>query len=173
MDLKPRSWLWFNSQIRYDVEHNRFNETFHQVTVQPNNVWSFNVSYRYLINNDPALQDPLFVQYRSATIPIPEQNLDVPGHKTIMGSVHYRLNENWAARISGRYEARNGTFEEQQYTIYRDLRSWTGALSLRFRENPDARRNDFTIAITFSLKAFPRFGLGSDAEHPQLLLGSG
>jgi LPS-assembly protein len=173
MDMKLRSWLWFNSQIRFDVGNNRFNETFHQITVQPNNVWSFNLSYRYLINNDPALQDPLFAQYRSATIAIPEQNLNVPGHKTITASVHYRLNENWGARATGRYEARDGTFEEQTYTIYRDLRSWTGALSLRFRENPDARRNDFTIAFTFSLKAFPRFGLGSDAEHPQLLLGSG
>lgn len=173
MDLKPRSWLWFNSQIRYDVENRRLNETFHQITVQPNNTWSFSLSYRYLVNNDPALIDSLFLQYREATIPIPAPNLEVPGHKTIEGSVHYRLNENWGARIIERYEARDGTFEEQQYTIYRDLRSWTGALSLRFRENPDARKHDFTIAITFSLKAFPRFGLGSDAEHPTLLLGSG
>lgn len=173
MDLKPRSWLWFNSQVRYDVENNRFNETFHQVTLQPNNIWSFNLSYRYLVNNDPALLNATFEQYQNATIPIPFQYLDLLGHKTISASVHYRLNENWAFRAIERYEARDGTFEEQDYTIYRDLRSWTGALSLRFRENRTVRQNDFTIAITFSLKAFPRFGLGSDAEHPQLVLGSG
>lgn len=173
LDLKPRSWLWFNSQIRWDVQTRRFNETFHQITIQPNNVWSLNLSYRYLINNDPALVDSQFEQYNGSTVPIPEQNLNIPGHKTIAASVHYRLNENWAARIEQRYEGRNGTFEEQDYTIYRDLRSWTGALSFRLRENPDARRHDFTIALTFSLKAFPRFGLGSDAERPQLLLGSG
>jgi hypothetical protein len=97
----------------------------------------------------------------------------VPGHKTITASFRYRLNENWAARITERYEARDGVFEEQQYTIYRDLRSWTAALSFRFGENPDARKHDFTVALTFSLKAFPRFGLGSDSEHPQFLLGSG
>jgi LPS-assembly protein len=173
MDLKPRSWLWFNSQIRYDVENRRFNETFHQVTVQPNNVWSFNLSYRYLINNDPALVGAQVQQLQGATVPIPASYFDIPGHKTITASVHYRLNENWGARAIERYEARDGTFEEQQYTIYRDLRSWTSALSFRFRENRTVRKNDFTIAITFSLKAFPRFNMGSDAEHPQLLLGSG
>ncbi|MGZ4974779.1 MAG: LPS-assembly protein LptD, partial [Limisphaerales bacterium] len=105
LDLRLRSWLVINSQIRYDVENNRFNETFHQVTVQPNNVWSASLSYRYLINNDPGLVDPLVLQLRNSdTNPIPSQELDVPGHKTIQASFHYRLNENWAARISQRFE---------------------------------------------------------------------
>ena len=157
------------------MENNRFNETLHQVTLQPNNVWSASLSYRYLINNDPGLVDPLVLQLQhSDTNPIPSQELEVPGHKTIQASAHYRLSENWAARISERFEGRDGTFEEQQYTIYRDLRSWTAALSFRFSQNRNAgRKNDFTVALTFSLKAFPRFGLGSDSEHPQLLLGSG
>jgi len=174
VDLRPRSWLFINSQLRFDVENNRFNETFNQVTVQPNNVWSASVSYRYLINNDPGLVNPLVQQLQiSDLIPIPSQELEIPGHKTVQASVHYRLNENWAARISGRFEGRDGTFEEQQYTIYRDLRSWTAALSFRLHQNQGAAHNDFTIALTFSLKALPRFGLGSDSEHPQLLLGNG
>lgn len=173
MDIRPRSWLVFNSLLRYDVEGRRFNETFNQITVQPNNVWSASLSYRYLINNDPALVNPLIQQLQHSAIPVPSQELEVPGHKTIQASMYYRLNENWAGHIAERFEARDGTFEEQQYTIYRDLRSWTAALSFRLRENRVGRKNDFTVALTFSLKAFPRFGLGSDTEHPQLLLGSG
>lgn len=173
MDIRPRSWLLFNSLLRYDVEGHRLNESYNAITVQPNSVWSASLSYRYLINNDPALVDPLILQLQHSAIPVPTEELEVPGHKTIQATVHYRLNENWATRIDERFEARDGTFEEQQYTIYRDLRSWTAALSFRFRENRVGRRNDFTVALTFSLKAFPRFGLGSDTEHPQLLLGSG
>lgn len=173
MDLRLRSWLTLNSQLRYDVENRRFNEAYHRLTLQPNNVWSASLSYRYLINNDAALVDPLILQSRSRAT-MPESAFEIPGHKTIQASLHYRLNENWAARIAERFEARDGTLEEQQYTIYRDLRSWTAALSLRIRENHDAgRKEDFTIAVTFSLKAFPRFGLDSDTEQPQLLLGSG
>jgi hypothetical protein len=173
MDVKLRSWLTLNSQVRYDVENRRFNETYHRLTLQPNNVWSATVSYRYLINNDQALVDPLILQSRSRET-MPESAFEIPGHKTIQASLHYRLNENWAARVAERFEARDGTLEEQQYTIYRDLRSWTAALSLRIRQNHDVgAKNDFTIAVTFSLKAFPRFGLGSDTDQPQLLLGSG
>jgi hypothetical protein len=104
---------------------------------------------------------------------MPETAFEIPGHKTIGTSLRYRLNENWAARIEERFEARDGTWEEQQYTVYRDLRSWTAALSFRYTQNRVGRRDDYTIAVTFSLKAFPRFNLNSDSEQPQLLLGSG
>ena len=60
--------------------------------------------------------------------------------------------------------------EEQYYTLYRDLRSWTAALTFRVRDNR-SRADDYTIAATFSLKAFPRFGLNSDRDKPSLLVG--
>jgi hypothetical protein len=81
------------------------------------------------------------------------------------------MNENWAFHASQHFEARDGRMEEQYYTLYRDLRSWTAALTFRIRDNrtgPD----DFTVAFTFSLKAHPRYGLGSDTVRPYSLLGS-
>ena len=44
------------------------------------------------------------------------------------------------------------------------------ALTLRLR-NDRTRPSDFTIAVTFSLKAFPRFKQGQDSTQPSLLLG--
>ena len=85
-------------------------------------------------------------------------------------SFYYRMNENWGTRISHHYEARDGTLEEQYYTVYRDLRSWTAALTFRVRDNRDGT-DDFTVALTFSLKAFPRFNLNSDRDKPSLLVG--
>jgi len=61
--------------------------------------------------------------------------------------------------------------QEQFYSIYRDFRSWTGALTLRFRDNRSGP-DDFTIAFTFSLKAHPRYGVGGDTARPYSLLGS-
>ena len=61
--------------------------------------------------------------------------------------------------------------QEQFYTVYHDFRSWTGALSFRMRDNNDGRE-DFTVAFTFSLKAFPRFGVGQDTVHPYDLIGN-
>jgi hypothetical protein len=80
------------------------------------------------------------------------------------------LNENWAVRGVHQFEARDGTLEEQQYQIYRDLRSWTVGLGFRLRENRVGPQ-DFTVALTISLKAFPRFHLGDDRANPSMLLG--
>jgi len=35
----------------------------------------------------------------------------------------------------------------------------------RVTEGP-GQPTDFTVALTFSLKAFPRFGMGSDSDRP-------
>ena len=85
-------------------------------------------------------------------------------------TIFLKLNENWGFRASHHFDVQDGRMQEQFYTVYRDMRSWTAALTFRVRQNvtgPD----DFTVAFTFSLKAFPRFGLGADSLKPYYLLG--
>jgi hypothetical protein len=84
--------------------------------------------------------------------------------------LYYRWNENWGTRVTHHFEARDGTLEEQQYTLYRDLRSWTSALTFRVRDRRTAS-TDFTVAVTFSLKAFPRYRLYDDINYPSMLVG--
>ena len=96
---------------------------------------------------------------------------DMPGHNLIDFSLYYRINENWAMHIAERFEAQNGTFQEQLYSLYRDLRSWTAALTLRVDQGA-GQPTDVTVGVTFSLKAFPRFKLNSDADRPGQVLGS-
>jgi LPS-assembly protein len=148
MDFKPRSWLTLTSETRYDVDNGHLRIAYHTATIQPNRTWSVSLGHYYVRGND------LFGE----------------GNNLITSRIYYRLSENWGARMSHQFEARDGTMEEQYYTIYRDLRSWTSAVTLRVRN----RRNgptDFTAALTLSLKAHPRFGLGQDSDHPSLLLG--
>ena len=62
--------------------------------------------------------------------------------------------------------------EEQYYTVYRDMRSWTAAVTFRVRDQREPNAHtDYTVAITFSVKAFPRFKVGHDKDTPSLLLG--
>jgi len=151
LDLKPRTWLTLNSETRFDVYTGIWKEANHTLFLQPNATWAASIGHRYLKD------DPTFG---------PDS-----GHNLITTSLYYKLNENWGARISHRFEARDGKMEEQFYTIYRDLRSWTTALTFRLREGRNSRHDDFTVAISISLKAFPRFGLGKDRDHPQSLVG--
>lgn len=152
MDLQPRNWLVLNSQLRYSLDNGWFRQAYHTATFKPGGPWSLSLGHRYL-RDDPALYGP------------------DGGHNLFSTVLYYRLNENWSARISHHFEARDGTLEEQYYTIYRDMRSWTSAFTFRVRQGRGGAPDDYTFAVTFSLKAFPRFGMGSDDVMPSYLIG--
>jgi hypothetical protein len=73
------------------------------------------------------------------------------------------------------FEGRTGVLQEQQYVVYRDLRSWTAAFVFRLRENAAVGtgngNTDWTVALMLSLKAFPRYRLGADRDQPNALFG--
>ena len=151
--FRPRSWITIESLTRYDVEDGLWRMAFDSVTLAPNERWSWTIGQFYL---------------RDDTLP-PLTGLG-EGNNLFTSTLFFRVNENWGFRADHRFEARDGTMQEQAYTIYRDLRSWTAALTFRVLDNPGAPQ-DFTVAFTFSLKAFPRYGLGNDVVRPYLLLG--
>lgn len=151
LDLRPRSWLSLNSETRYDIKQRDWNAAYHTATLTPNDRWNWRVGHRY---------------FRGGPEFGPESD-----NNTVFSSFYFKLNENWAARITHHFEARDGTLEEQYYSIYRDFRSWTGALTFRVRDNR-LRSDDYAVAFVFQLKALPRFPLGRDREEHSFLLGS-
>jgi LPS-assembly protein len=157
LDLRPRSWITFNSSTAYDTADDRWREAIERVFIQPTTALSLSAGYYYLMNNDPVFQT------------YPGQN--VPGHSLIDLSLYYRMNENWGMHVAERYEAQNGTMQEQIYSIYRDLRSWTAAMTFRVNQTV-GQPTDFTVGVTLSLKAFPRYKLNMDADRPEQVLGS-
>lgn len=151
--FRPRSWLTLESLTRYDIATGNWRMSYHTLTINPNNTWSWSLGHYYL--RDDLSGSPLALG---------------PGNDVISSTMFYRLNENWGFRMAHYFEARNGTMQEQSYSVYRDLRSWTAALSFRVRQNvfgPD----DYTVAFTFSLKAFPHYGQGADSAGAYSLLG--
>ena len=145
----PRNWLTFESEIQIDVASGSLPLAYHSVTFTPNDVWSWSLSHRYLA--DGFLSDI--------------------GNNLIGSSFYYRINENWGFNLAHYFEARDGRIEEQHYTLYRDFRAWTSALSFRVRD-PKNGPQDFTFAFTFSLKAMPRYGFGNDSARPYYMLGT-
>ncbi|HNQ90953.1 MAG TPA: LPS assembly protein LptD [Verrucomicrobiota bacterium] len=150
LQFKPRSWFTLDSELRYDINTTTWRMANHTATLEPNDQWSLRLGHRYLRE-------------------LPGEGPD-SGNNLILSSLAVRLSENWGVRLRHHYEARDGTLEEQYYTLYRDLRSVTAALTLRLRDNR-TRDDDVTIAFMLSLKASPRFRLGQDRDQPSLLLG--
>ncbi len=151
--FRPRSWMTLESLLRYDLDNEKLRSSFVNLTFQPNDVWSWSIGHWYLRDDFTGTPTSLG-----------------QGNSLITSSIFYRLNENYSFRFRHYYEARESRLQEQFYTIYRDVRSWVGAVTFRVRD--DGSRQDYTAALTFSLKATPRYGLGSDTVKPYRLIGN-
>ncbi len=149
LDFKPRRWLTINSEVRVDPNLGTLDESQSSAIFQPTTDWSFAVTHR--LTRDDALLGP--------------------GGNLLGTRVFLKFSENWGFRTSHFYEIREQKLREQYYTVYRDLRSLTAALTLRWRSSVAGRDEDFSVAIAISLKAYPRFRRNRDAELPELLIG--
>lgn len=146
--FKPRSWITLESVLRYDINNNHLNMAFHQVTFAPNDRWSWAIGHWYL--------HPGFVD---------------SGDNVITSALFYRLNDDWGVRATHYFNADTGKLQEQYYSLYRDMRSWTAALTFRLIDNGDGQPLDYGFAFSISLKAHPRYKTGEDTIAPYEMLG--
>lgn len=151
--LRPRSWLTLESQCQLDVDTGQFQQALNTITLSPGTRWSWGLSQWYLREG-----------YWGGTV------AQDPGDNTFLSRFYYRFNDNWGFRMSHRFDEVEGRLEEQYYTLYRDLRSFTAALTFRHR-NPVTEPEEYSVAFTVSLKAAPKYELGGDSVRPSALLG--
>ena len=149
LTFKPRSWITVESQVRYDINGGNLNLAFHQLTFTPNEKWSWGLGHWYLRSGFDGFTE---------------------ADNFITSTIFYRVNDNWGLRATHYFNAQDGRLQEQFYSIYRDLRSWTAALTFRVTDNGTGPE-DFTVAFSFSLKAIPHYHLGDDAVTPYHLVG--
>ena len=149
--FKPRTWLTLESQTRYDTAQRNLNMAFEQLTFAPNDRWSWGLGYWYLRGGT----------WGNSTWT--ENNL-------VTSTFFVRLGDNWGARMSHNYNLVTSRLQDQFYTVYRDLRSWTSAVTFRVANNPTGD-TDFTIALVLSLKAAPAVSVGEDVVNRYHLVG--
>lgn len=147
--FKPRQWVTLESQSRFDVNVGDLNLAFDQITFMPDERWSWAVGYWYLRNGFDGF---------------------TAGSDYVTTTAFYRFNDNWGVRATENFNAQDSRLQQQYYTLYRDLRSWTAALTFRVLDNA-VGPTDYTVAFTFSLKASPSSHVGDDTVDPYHLLG--
>jgi LPS-assembly protein len=153
LTLRPRSWLILESQTRFDINGQDWRMLLETLTFQPNDAWSWSLGHFYL--RDDITPSPTALG---------------PGNDLITSTMFFRMSENWGFRAVHHYDIRLSLLREQYYTVYRDFRSWTAALTAGARNNTGSSE-EFFVTFTFSLKAHPRYGLGTDSVKPYSLLG--
>ena len=146
--FRPRTWLTAESQLRYDLDRGDLNMEFHQLTFAPDNRWSWGVGHWYL---------------RDGFLNRSENNY-------LTSTAFFRVNDNWGLRATHNFDSHSGRLQEQFYTLYRDLRSWTGAFTFRITDNVGSSQ-DFTVGFALSLKAAPSQSVGDDSVNRYHLIG--
>ncbi len=130
--FRPVPWVAFTIDAQFPLlNRNGFTELNTAVRFMPASNTEFEVGHRYLSKN-PFFPDSSLLTYRA----------------------YYRVDENWAVGVSGRYEYDDRTLENQTYTIYRDLTSFVGSISAVVNNN--RRVNDVGFILTFTLKDLPK-----------------
>ena len=73
----------------------------------------------------------------------------------LTGELFYNINDEWKVKIYERFNFDSQKWEEQEYTVYKDLHSWIAEFSIDIRNG-----NDYTAWVVFKLKAFPDLPIG-------------
>jgi LPS-assembly protein len=130
----PLPWASLSIDSQIPAFNKGFTEVDTAVSVQPIANLQVSAGHRYL-NGNPFFQNSsLFV---------------VGGF--------YRLDDNWGVGFQEQYEGTTGIFEEQRYSVYRDLTNWVASFGAVVRDNTGSKK-EYGILFTFTLKAFPKFG---------------
>ena len=130
----PLPWASLSIDSQIPAFSSGFTEVNTTISVQPVANLQLNAGHRYL-NDNP------FFQHSSLFV--------VGGY--------YRVTDNWGFGFQEQYEGTIGIFQEQRYAIYRDLTNWVASFGAVVRDNT-GNKKEYGILLTFSLKAFPKFG---------------
>ncbi|MEO0447337.1 MAG: hypothetical protein AAF191_14790, partial [Verrucomicrobiota bacterium] len=135
----PLPWLsaGFDSQIPVADAGNSFTELNSYLNFQPFRNFRFSLGHFYL-KDHPFFDD----------------------NNTLRVTSYTRLSDTWGFGTAHFYEAESDILQLQQYTIHRDLTSWTAAIGAQFRDNGNVE--DFGLVFSLTSKAFPRVGVPVD-----------
>lgn len=152
--FRPRLWMTLESLTRYNMYEGQFRLAFHNLTLAPSDRWSWGIGHMYV--RDDFSATPTALQ---------------EGNSYLLSTLFLKMNENWGFRAQHQYDVQEGWLQQQSYSLYRDFRSWTSALTFRVREPRNNEPVDYAVAVSFSLKALPKNGVGEDMVRPSGLLG--
>ena len=129
----PLPWAALSIDSQLPAFDKGFTEVNTSVSVQPIANLQLSAGHRYL-NGNPFFQN---------------SSLYVVGG-------FYRLDDNWGVGFQEQYEGTTGIIEQQRYSIYRDLTNWVASFGAVVRDNAGVK--EYGVLLTFTLKAFPKFG---------------
>ena len=142
LNFRPNRWLHVDSDTVFNQYQKRFNTANIDLYASHEDKWKFGLGKRY----------------------------DRDTSEQLTTDIYYKINEKWQVRAYTRYLSYADSFQEQQYTIYRDLHCWQLETTFDIKLNDDGSVEDRTLWLIFRLKAFPeetpiRFNVGYETTN--------
>jgi LPS-assembly protein len=143
---RPLPWLSASTTAQLPLfdDSMDFNEFSSLLSVTPTDWFRFGLRH-YFIGNHPTFEDSDLYTLTTYT----------------------RLSDNWGFSTAHRFETDDSTLEYQQYSIHRDLASWTASLGGIIRDNRSGE-DEYGILLSLTLKAFPKVSLPLDFQPGSL-----
>ena len=136
MTFRPLPWvnLTIDSQLPVFTGRKGFTEVDSSLQFQATRDLDLTVSHRYLDNN-PFFANSSLLQFNA----------------------YYRIDDNWSAAFSERYEFAAHLLQAQSYTVYRDLSAFVASFGVTVRNNNGV--SDYGVLLNFTLKGVPKVNL--------------
>jgi len=126
MELRPWAWMSVNSFARYDLHRDVVRELNTEMRVVDADRWSVGLGTRYLKDDSNLFSFDLA----------------------------YRLSRHWTAHAYERVDARDGTWEEQEYTLRQETHDWYLTYGFRYLTQR-TEKDEMTVFVSVTLKAYP------------------
>jgi LPS-assembly protein len=136
MRWQPLPWMSADVETQFPIVSggSGFNEFSTALRFMPTPDFDFSFGYR-ILNHHPDLVDSNRVEFRT----------------------YNRLNEDWGVGTRQVIELDDGTLEQVEYSVHRDLGNWVGGLGFSRRDNRLQR--EYGMILSLTLKDFPSVSL--------------
>jgi len=141
LELIPYSWAYLTGDMTIDTKDGSLQTASVDLVSTGGDKWDLAAGYRY-------------------------EGLDSGTNSFATMDGGYKINDKWRVRVYERFNLATGGFEEQEYTISRDLHCWIAELTVNLEGNYGN-----SIWLVFKLKAFPDYPIGMKRTYSRPRFG--
>jgi LPS-assembly protein len=139
LELIPYNWAYLEAELDTDPKTYGMQRSSIDLVAHWKDKWSAAISERY-------------------------ENVSTGSNSLLTFDGTYKINEKWKVRVYERYNNTKAAFEEQAFTVTRDLHCWIGEFTYTVSNDGDQG-----LWFILKLKAFPQtpIGLKQTYSHPR------
>lgn len=143
LELIPYTWLYINSDMHVNTKKPTVETMNVDFVAMGGDRWSLSVGQRYY-------------------------DLEASGKSYLVTmDGRYKINDKWMIRVYERFDLDTNKFEQQEYTLSRDLHCWIADFTFDFQDT-----NNATFWVILRMKAFPDYPIGLKQTYSRPRFGS-